>query len=232
MKTSTAIIIFTRTAPDEAKHKCFIPSGNSKANRLIAKTLIRHTVGTVRKAGLPYYTIYSDQQQGETFGERIGSSMRQVFDNGYDNVIVIGNDCPEVSKTILLEANAAFELHNAVIGPATDGGAYLIGISRKQFEALEQFKDVYWESDEMLSSLVSLLDRTSTSFVTLELKEDIDNCLDISKHFCISSFLNVVDLIIKSILASARKSVQSYQFSLVNFIKECAIGLRAPPCYC
>ncbi|HNW00309.1 MAG TPA: hypothetical protein PKL06_13125, partial [Chitinophagales bacterium] len=57
----TAILIFTRTAAEEAVQKSFVGPGSLRANTLIAASLIRHTVETVKASGIPFFTVYSDQ---------------------------------------------------------------------------------------------------------------------------------------------------------------------------
>ncbi len=228
LKSNTAIIIFTRTANDEALHKHFVGSGNIKANRIIANSLIQHTVDTVRKTGIPYFVVYSNQQQGSTFGDRLNKAMLDVFSCGFENVIAIGNDCPELDPKLLLEAERALACSEVVLGPATDGGVYLVGVSSKAF-AENLLHAAEWESKNMFASLIKYLHSHDTLFYCLESKQDIDNSTDVAVYLLKCRPLCQFEAMVRSVLASVNKSLLTYHFSYLSFISKSRFSLRAPP---
>src|SRR4051812_5150712 len=67
-------------------------------------------------------------QSGGDLGERMSSSFAETFRNGASAVVIIGSDCPELSPEILHAAFDKLSDHAVVLGPATDGGYYLIGL--------------------------------------------------------------------------------------------------------
>lgn len=228
MRSNTAIIIFTRTANDEALHKHFVGAGNVKANRIIANSLIRGTVDTVRKTGIPYFVVYSNQQIGSTFGDRLNKAISDVFDYGFEKVIAIGNDCPDLDANLLLKAEAALLDNQVVLGPTEDGGVYLVGITQKAF-AEKLLLVAEWESNKMFTSLVNYLQSNSKLYYCLEQKRDIDNPYDVARFLTKCRPLCQFESLVRSVLASVNKSLLTYQFSYLSYIIKSRYSLRAPP---
>ncbi|WDQ19548.1 TIGR04283 family arsenosugar biosynthesis glycosyltransferase [Rhodopirellula sp. P2] len=71
-------------------------------------------------------------QQGASLGERLIDAFAVAFNEGATRVVVIGSDCPEMDPTILDEAMRALSHADVVLGPAIDGGYYLIGLNANQ----------------------------------------------------------------------------------------------------
>src|SRR5690606_14474723 len=68
-------------------------------------------------------------QSGTTLGERMHNAFRSLFENGYSSVVIIGTDCAELKVSDLNDAYMALSHSDLVIGPASDGGYYLLGMS-------------------------------------------------------------------------------------------------------
>jgi len=62
-------------------------------------------------------------------GVKMKKAFELAFENNAENVIIIGSDCPELTHEIILEAFEALKKHDVVLGPAVDGGYYLLGMS-------------------------------------------------------------------------------------------------------
>lgn len=166
-------MLFARTSRREGKHKQFTPSAGR--NRQIAGQLLRHTRRTLRRTGLPYVVITEQQQVGNTFGERISHAVATVFGQGYERVLVLGSDCPQLDAPRLHQAAELLAQGQPVCGPATDGGAYLIGLDRDHFDA-DHFSSLAWETDQLYTELSALLSRQrSRSVAALPALSDIDN---------------------------------------------------------
>ncbi|MFO8028913.1 MAG: TIGR04283 family arsenosugar biosynthesis glycosyltransferase [Cyclonatronaceae bacterium] len=67
-------------------------------------------------------------QQGRDLGQRMKRAFQEVYSAGYDRAVIIGSDCPELDTSYLEQAFSALESHDAVAGPAIDGGYYLLGM--------------------------------------------------------------------------------------------------------
>ena len=90
--------------------------------------------------------------------------------------IVIGTDCPALDPTRLEAALAALTAHDVVLGPATDGGYYLIGLSRR---APGLFRGVAWGSHGVLASTLVRVRQAGLSLAMLEPLTDIDEAADL-----------------------------------------------------
>ncbi|MFZ9047021.1 MAG: TIGR04282 family arsenosugar biosynthesis glycosyltransferase, partial [Cyclobacteriaceae bacterium] len=68
-------------------------------------------------------------QTGNTLGERIKNAFDHAFEKGYSRVTIIGSDCYDLKKKHLEEAFDQLEINDVVVGPAKDGGFYLLGLN-------------------------------------------------------------------------------------------------------
>lgn len=80
-------------------------------------------------------------------GERLDRAVREAFEQGARQVVVIGTDCPELNERILSDAFEALLEYPQVFGPAYDGGYYLVGLSAP-CSAL--FQSIEWGGPEVL----------------------------------------------------------------------------------
>ncbi|WP_242928679.1 TIGR04282 family arsenosugar biosynthesis glycosyltransferase [Pontibacter vulgaris] len=185
MEASTsdiAILLFAHAPAEEIKYKSFVEE-QERINFKIAKALLKQTARVAAASGLPVVTILSDQQQGNTFGERLANAFLAVFEAGYQRVICIGSDCPTLRVSNLQRANEELNEHNIVLGPATDGGVYLIGLHINSFEP-ESFSMLSWQSANVLQELTIYSYRLHSCMdciSLLQVKSDVDCSEDFKK---------------------------------------------------
>lgn len=72
---------------------------------------------------------FTRQAQG-TVGDRMAHAFTEAFKAGRERVVIVGSDCPGMTASILEEAFHALNRCDLVLGPALDGGYYLIGLTR------------------------------------------------------------------------------------------------------
>jgi rSAM/selenodomain-associated transferase 1 len=87
-------------------------------------------------------------QAGEDLGGRMHRTFIDLFAKGYEQVVIVGTDVPTLPLPVYREAFAMLDCSDLVLGPAIDGGYYLIGL-RQPAEQL--FTDVPWSTDQVLS---------------------------------------------------------------------------------
>lgn len=168
----TTLLIFTRTDEQEASAKALVPE--RRYNQAVAGILIRHTISVAAKTGLPVQISFGDQQTGATFGERLANAVEDTFAKGYQNVIVIGNDCPFISPQLLRRAHRQMQTYGLVLGPATDGGVYLLGISASVYER-EAFILLPWETAHLQTGLEDYAKDRRIETSLLEPRSDVDD---------------------------------------------------------
>ena len=108
-------------------------------------------------------------QKGKDLGERMANAFKQRFQEGYEQVVIIGSDSPSLPVSYIEQAlNSEKDL---TIGPSTDGGYYLIGMSRKPVDV---FEGVAWGSDKVLAQTLERVKKSAHSLELLPPWYDVD----------------------------------------------------------
>lgn len=118
-------------------------------------------------------------QTGRDLGEKMANAFKDGFQMGYERLLLIGTDIPEISSPVLHQAFRILENRDAVIGPARDGGYYLIGFNRKSFSGQIFFDDMDWSSGHVFERTLSILTREGLSFEKTPELCDIDTSEDL-----------------------------------------------------
>ena len=90
-------------------------------------------------------------QEGVGLGERLQRSFALAFDRGARRVVVCGSDVPDLTSRALQYSLQALTSSDAVLGPALDGGFYLLGLARSPPASL--FADVPWSTSAVLATM-------------------------------------------------------------------------------
>ena len=120
--------------------------------------------------------VYRRQSEGD-IGDRMASAFQASFAAGMNTVVLIGTDCPELNAPLLAEAFQLLRQHNLVLGPALDGGYYLIGLRGL---IPELFTGIPWSTAEVLQQTLSVAQRLGLAVAKLPLLSDIDRPEDLS----------------------------------------------------
>lgn len=115
-------------------------------------------------------------QKGRGLGERLSGAFRFAFKNGAKRVIAIGSDSPTLDKKLIAEAFRKLKDTQCAIGPARDGGYYLIGLSSR-IDGI--FKGIPWSTESVLSRTISKLKQLNIKYTLLGKSFDIDSYQDI-----------------------------------------------------
>lgn len=122
--------------------------------------------------------IYKKQiQSGSDLGSRMQNAFEHSFEEGNAAVGIIGTDCFEITSAIIMNAFAWLKAHDIVIGPATDGGYYLLAM--KQMHG-ELFKDIAWSTSEVLKNTLAICDKLNLSVYLLPQLSDVDTEADLT----------------------------------------------------
>ncbi len=117
-------------------------------------------------------------QLGEDLGEKMEQAFSRVFSEEVGEAVLIGSDIPGVTSAIIDEAFEALATCNAVIGPASDGGYYLIGF-RKSALCLDIFRRMTWSTAAVFEETVARLRQASRSVHVLPECTDVDRKEDL-----------------------------------------------------
>lgn len=199
-----ALIIFTRN-PELGKCKTRLAKTIGDESALdIYKYLLQHTANLSEKVKADKYIFYSENikrddiwnssvfnkkmQQGDDLGERMENAFSELFELGYEKVIIIGSDLLDLTSYDVTEA---FELLNdseTVIGPAKDGGYYLLGMKNLNTEV---FKNKDWGTSSVLKATLENLQNSDIHL--LKELNDIDTFEDMQHYSELKKFYTIHD---------------------------------------
>ena len=141
---------------------------------------IRYAGGNQRAMEAWLSSFIPSLPQGEgDLGERMRRAFARAFAQGARQVVVIGADCPGLTPALFAQAFGALERKDLVLGPAMDGGYYLIGLSQP---APALFSQIPWGSGEVLAATLKRAQSLNLSTHTLEPLADVDRPEDL-RHF-------------------------------------------------
>ena len=196
MRHGDQILVFARF-PEIGRCKTRLAKGLGKENALlIYRALLDHTLAVVKSspglgvlfadpdehvADAPEWAAgmdaYHPQGPGN-LGEKLARAVRKSFAEGARRVILIGCDCPQISKDSVVSSFQALEQHDVVLGPTNDGGYYLIGMK----ESLAfLFQGIPWSSEKVLEKTLNALNFHSLSYILLDIFSDVDTQADFDR---------------------------------------------------
>lgn len=123
------------------------------------------------------------RQEGVDLGQRMKNALNHGLHKQY-NTILIGSDCPGIDASLFEEGFEALKQKEIVLGPAHDGGYYLIGIAENSKPELwkQIFEDIPWGTDKVFAKTVAKAEKYGLCIHTLSKLHDIDTAEDL-KHF-------------------------------------------------
>lgn len=115
-------------------------------------------------------------QQGDDLGEKMKQAFEESFASGYDSICIIGTDCLEITTDIVMTAFEALTHQDAVIGPAADGGYYLLGMNRFTPALFDNKK---WSASSVCKDTLRDLTRLNYRYQLLPTLHDVDTEADL-----------------------------------------------------
>lgn len=192
------LILFTRyPVPGKAKTRLIPELGKEKAAKL-QEIMTGHTLINARCCGAAFDTSieirfcgsgkrnmrrwlgngpkYIPQGKGD-LGQRIERAFRDAFETGFDHVMIIGCDCPQLDVECLSHAIEALKENDMIIGPALDGGYYLIGLRKP---APQLFVEIDWGTEYVFEQTIKIAETEGLKIAQLKQLSDVDQPEDMS----------------------------------------------------
>lgn len=119
--------------------------------------------------------MYTVQGEGD-LGDRMGRSLQSAFNSGVNRTLIIGTDCPDLNASLLEQAFCELQQHDLVLGPASDGGYYLIGL-RSWIPQL--FVNIEWSTASVLERSLAIAEELNLSVALLPVLSDVDYPADL-----------------------------------------------------
>lgn len=144
--------------------------------RIVAYIDPAHELGAARR-WLGAGGVHFEPQQGADLGERLAGAFRREFRRAR-HVCAIGTDAPAVDRVVVERAFAELSTNDVVLGPALDGGYYLIG-SNANWPQL--FRGVPWSTGEVMTATLARAHALKLRTATLEPLPDVDTVEDLER---------------------------------------------------
>jgi len=118
-------------------------------------------------------------QTGETLGDRLAMAFSErFFFHRTERIIAVGVDDPTIPRPLIDTAFELLESCDWVVGPAKDGGYYLIGCRGPAFES-EAFQEIAWGTSSVFSSTIAKIRAWQRNLAILPMRSDIDTAEDL-----------------------------------------------------
>lgn len=119
-------------------------------------------------------------QQGQDLGRRMQNAFSWCFRTGYTSACVIGTDCYELTSNIIMKAYDFLDEGDVIVGPAQDGGYYLLGMNRLH---VPLFKDKAWGTHTVLDDTIQDLQKAELQYGLLPVLRDVDEEEDLDDFY-------------------------------------------------
>ncbi|WP_235296449.1 TIGR04282 family arsenosugar biosynthesis glycosyltransferase [Portibacter marinus] len=181
------LIIFVKNAiPGTAKTRIGRIKGDDVAMKVYQRllTYTRDLVKDLQVQKIVFYNKYIEhdgfwanhlfskklQVEGD-LGQKMAHAFFNEFNEKVTSVVIIGSDCAELKEKDVKKAFQILENKDVVIGPAQDGGYYLLGMNEYYPEL---FEDKPWSQEDLLKETLATLDERGLTYELLDEKSDID----------------------------------------------------------
>jgi len=200
MKTQGVLLIFAKApVAGQVKTRLISGLGRHRATSLYEE-LLTMTLNTARKAGFleiqvwvsgdmnhRYFTRLKNRHYVKLFQQR-GKDLGQRMSNAFDSVlrkhayaVLIGSDCPSLSSSDLQTGRNFLEnKKDIVLGPANDGGYYLIGLKQNKPEL---FSNIKWGEETVFSETCCRIEKNNLNMGLLSKRSDVDRTSDLHSYF-------------------------------------------------
>lgn len=184
------IILVKNPVLGKVKTRLALDLGEEMALRIYRK-LVDNTMHHIQNLPADKWILFTDYQdekivpdrlsattglqKGKDLGERMQRAFLDGFRAGYHQICLIGGDCLEITAAIISEAFDRLHDHDFVLGPANDGGYYLIGMKR----LLDRlFINKKWGTSSILKDTLSDIEKDNSSHFLLKELVDMDTLED------------------------------------------------------
>ena len=189
--TEEALIIFVRKPVLGSVKTRLAAALGPEVALMIYQQLLAHTQSISHDLPCDKYVFYAGdideedgwqagytkrQQVNGDLGERMKAAFAFLFEKGYRRLCIIGSDCFELTASIINDAFALLQKTDTVIGPAKDGGYYLLGMSGGLKEV---FDGIAWSSGKVFSQTIAMLKQQQFTYQLLPLLSDVDTVDDV-----------------------------------------------------
>lgn len=215
MNNEAAILFFRRIEATERSAKKIDQKG-------IISYFNQRTRNLLHQTNFPVFEHLDDSRVGDSIQYRFYHAVQNIFDQGYKRVIIVGNDCPQLTKQELIQANDLLRENDLVLGPDSRGGSYLIAITQKAFTK-KWALSLPWHSSYFCEIASQKIEKTT--FLTA--LSDFNNSRELSLINRLTFRKNLLLGLIR--LLSPKLSESPLSTVILESFRPLGTQLRAPP---
>jgi len=189
-----AIIVFVKN-PELGKVKSRLAKSIGEEGSLkVYKYLLEFTHRIIKDADADQLFLFHNEQLIEantwqilncenqvqtngSLGNKMENAFEFVFLKGFNKVVILGSDCLEITSKIINESFSKLESTDVVIGPAKDGGYYLLGLN-KLVPSL--FNDMPWSEPHLFEETIKKIEKDKFNYKLLPILSDVDYLEDLN----------------------------------------------------
>lgn len=187
-RTNRAIVLFIKNEkirnPKIFSSRIAYDLFNTKIEKLVAQVKDKIDVDIILCSDDPSL-IKSNKfirQTGKSFDEKFNNAIDKTFQLGYDEIIITGNDSPDLTSQHIIESFVNISNEKIVVGPSYDGGIYLLGLAKKSFESKIKAR---WNTSHVKNDILNVF--RDKEVLLLDHLYDIDNEKDLISWFSTKS---------------------------------------------
>ena len=221
---ATAVLLFS--LPDS------VESGRKKVTRqagAVWRTMRELTEEKVHASGLTLLRSHRLIDHQGTFGEQLSAALSAAFAQGYERIICIGNDCPDLLVTDLRRAATALANNRLPIGADRRGGVYLAGFSRDQFRA-HALAQLPWQTHQLAQALRRYVAAQGITTAELPIRTDVNQRIDATAVRWLGQPASRLLTTLKQALLSVAPVRSTTLPTLFSACCHYPVTGRAPPC--
>lgn len=196
MSSKNLLMLFVRN-PELGKVKTRLAASVGPETALdIYLHLLQHTRSVTQELPMDKVVYYSERveeqdmwpnqqyqkklQPAGDLGEKMAAAFEAAFTAGYTSVVIIGSDCLQLTSDIISKAFEELQTHEVVIGPALDGGYYLLGMNHLHPEL---FQGKRWSTEHVFPDTLYDIERLHLTHALLPALSDVDNLEDLEANW-------------------------------------------------
>lgn len=235
-RSQSAVLLFSLPAALEAERKGLMGKRAAR-NQALWETMYQLTTAKVRASGLDCVSsldIVPTPDYSTSFGSQLQAAITATLAQGYQRVIVIGNDCPDLRVSDLRAAADALAQGHLPVGYDQRGGVFLFGVDQRFLAAGSNFGPVSfdalpWQSSQLGITLTSYLNHSFGTVVCLSaVRADWNERADLQAGDWLRGAFAELANQIWMLVANARNGVAVARLTTQFFFGR-ALSLRAPP---
>lgn len=190
--------------------------------------LYTKTLEEAKKTSLPIIAFSQENQKGKNFAEKITNAINETYNRGFENLIVLGADCPKISHKQIEAAHKQLLIGKEIVaGQDKRGGIYLLGLNKKAFKA-EKFLGFSWQTNKLFKDIKNFA--ADFSFVKLSsVLNDLNSAKDVTTLLNYVLISEHFKMLLRLLFKVFKPKRQIFSANFKSFIFAFYYILRGPP---